>query len=95
MALTKETSIARIEIVGDYHTLQVIERTTVRDDDEIIAEHNHMRVIPPLEVEGGEFVDQDMSAESDYVKEVAAAAWTDEAKQNYRTMMSNLPHLQT
>ena len=95
MALTKEKTIYRSEIVGEYHTLQVIERTTVRDDDEIIAEHNHMRVIAPLEIEGGEFVDQDMSAESDYVQAVAAAAWTDEAKENYRAMMASLPHLQT
>ena len=90
MALTQETSIARIEIVGDYHGLQVVERTTVRNDGEVIAQNDHLRVIPPLEIEGGEFVDQDMSAESDYVKEVSAAAWTDEAKDNYREMMTNI-----
>jgi hypothetical protein len=96
MALTKSTSIHRVEIVGDYHSVQVIEKTTVRDGDLLIAESKHLRVITPLTCEGDDYtyVDTDISAESDYVKSVCAAAWTDEAKETYRTMMTSLPHLQ-
>jgi|TARA_R100000963_G_scaffold32671_1_gene24529 hypothetical protein len=94
MPITSETSVHRIEIVGDSHTVQVIEKTTVVDGDQVIAESKHMRVFPPLVQEGDQFVDQDVSSESEYIQSVCAAAWTDEAKAHYREMMSNLPNLQ-
>jgi hypothetical protein len=96
MSLIRNTSIHRVEIVGEYHTVQVIEKTTVKDGDLVIAESKHLRVITPLTCEGDDYtyVDTDISGESDYVKSVCAAAWTDEAKDSYRTMMTNLPHLQ-
>jgi hypothetical protein len=97
MALTKSTSIHRVEIVGAHHTVQVTEKTTVKDGDTVIAESKHLRVIAPLTCEGDDYtyVDTDISAESDYVKSVCSAAWTAVAKDNYRTMMTSLPHLQT
>ena len=95
MALTQSISVHRVEIVGNYHTVQVTEKTTVSDGETVIAESKHMRMIPPLTCEGDEltYVDTDLSEESDYVRSVCEAAWTDEAKDNYREMMTNLPHL--
>ena len=71
MALTKETIIDKIEIVGPHRHMQLREATVIMEDGIEISRSNHRRVIAP---------DANTNKESAEIKRLAAAVWTDEIK---------------
>jgi hypothetical protein len=75
MALTEETKIGKIEIVGDYKHLQIRMDTIISRDGQEISRSYHRHVISPLD---------DVSGESAEVKAIAAAVHTDEVKAAYQ-----------
>tara|TARA_X000001382_G_scaffold1480_1_gene1797 strand:- start:19 stop:300 length:282 start_codon:yes stop_codon:yes gene_type:complete len=68
MAITKETEIAKIEVVGEYKAVQVASDTVIKEDDVEISRSRHRHVLHP---------DMDISAEDAEVQAVANAVWTD------------------
>lgn len=64
MALTKETTVDLIEVVGN--NIQVREATVIMDDDKEIAKTYHRHVLTQGD---------DTSAEDPKVAAVAAAVW--------------------
>jgi hypothetical protein len=77
MAITKETQIGKIEVVGKYKSVQVRTDTVVMEDGEELSRKYHRHTLAP---------DADISAEHSEVQAVCNAVWTDEVKANYETL---------
>ena len=80
MAITKETQIGKIEVVGKYKSVQVRTDTVVMEDGEELSRKYHRHALQP---------DADISNEHSEVQAVCNAVWTDEVKANYETFKAN------
>ena len=67
MAITKETQIAKIEVVGDYKAVQIATDTVIKEDGVEISRSRHRKVVHP---------DQDITGEDAEVQAVCNAVWT-------------------
>ena len=76
MAITKETQIGKIEVVGKYKFVQVRTDTVVIEDGEELSRKYHRHALTPDEV---------ITDEHNEVKAVCNAVWTDEVKADYET----------
>jgi hypothetical protein len=76
MAITKETQIGKIEVVGKYKSVQVRTDTVVMEDSEELSRKYHRHVLHP---------DADISAEHSEVQAVCNAVWTQDVKDAYAT----------
>ena len=75
MAITKETEVSKIEVVGGWN-VQVRTDTVIKEDGTEISRSRHRHVLTP---------DSDMSKETTEVQAIANAVWTDTVKANYKT----------
>jgi hypothetical protein len=75
MALTENTSIDQIEIVGNWN-IQVRQATVIEKDGVQVARSFHRWVLNP---------DMDISGQEQKVQDICNAAWTDEVKAAYET----------
>ena len=81
MAITKETEIAKIEVVGVYKAVQVRTDTVIKEDGTEISRSPHRHVLHPGTLNDSDaLVDTDISGESAEVQAVANAVWTDAVK---------------
>ena len=80
MAITKETKISKIEVVGEYKAVQVKTDTIIKEDDKEISRSAHRHVLHP---------DMDISAEDAEVQAVANSVWTDSGKAAWKTFQEN------
>ena len=87
MALTKETTEDKIEVVGDYKAIQIRTATVIKDDGTEISRSFHRKVIHPCVKSGDTWSDYDTSSESTEVQAIASAVWTDAVKTAYKTMV--------
>ena len=87
MALTKETTEDKIEVVGDYKAIQIRTATVIKDDGTEVSRSFHRKVIHPCTKSGGTWSDTDTSSESTEVQAIASAVWTDAVKTAYKTMV--------
>jgi hypothetical protein len=71
MAITKETEIAKIEVVGEYKAVQVATDTVIKEDGTEISRSRHRHVVHP---------NMDISSENSEVQAVANTVWTDSVK---------------
>jgi len=76
MAITKETQIGKIEVVGKYKSVQVRTDTVVIEDGEELSRKYHRHTLMP---------DADISNEHADVQGICNVVWTDEVKANYET----------
>ena len=76
MAITKETQIGKIEVVGKYKSVQVRTDTVVMEDNEELSRKYHRHALMP---------DADISNEHSEVQAVCNAVWTDKVKADYET----------
>ena len=76
MAITKETQIGKIEVVGKYKSVQVRTDTVIIEDSEELSRKYHRHVLHP---------DADISNEHSEVQAVCNAVWTQEVKDAYET----------
>ena len=80
MAITKETQIGKIEVVGKYKSVQVRTDTVVLEDDVELTRKYHRHALSP---------DANISAEHTEVQAVCNAVWTDAVKAAYETFKAN------
>jgi len=85
MAITKRTEEDKIEIVGDYKSIQVRTATVIEEDGVELTRsfHRHtLECILSVKDEDGKWThtDTDVSGESSEVKGIAAAVWTTTVK---------------
>ena len=71
MALTKEVKCDKYEIVSDFKHIQCRTATIVKEDGVELSRSFHRRVLTP---------DMDVSSESDEIKGMSDALWTDAVK---------------
>mgnify|MGYP006226720399 CR=1 FL=1 len=82
MAITKETQIGKIEVVGKYKSVQVRTDTVVMEDGEELSRKYHRHALQP---------DADISSEHTEVQAVCNAVWTQDVKDAYQTYIANHP----
>ena len=80
MAITKETQIGKIEVVGKHKSVQVRTDIVVMEDNEELSRKYHRHALAP---------DADISNEHSEVQAVCNAVWTDEVKANYEAFKAN------
>jgi hypothetical protein len=80
MAITKETEISKIEVVGQYKAVQVRTDTVIKEDDKEISRSFHRHVLHP---------DSDISGEHADVQAVCNTVWTDAVKASWTTFKNN------
>ena len=76
MALTKETQIGKIEVVGKYKCVQVRTDTVVLEDGEELSRKYHRHSLMP---------DAVITNEHSEVQAVCNAVWTQDVKDAYET----------
>ena len=76
MAITKETQIGKIEVVGKYKSVQVRTDTVVMEDGEELSRKYHRHALSP---------DAIITDEHSEVQAVCNAVWTQDVKDAYTT----------
>jgi hypothetical protein len=94
MAITKELIEDKIEIVGDYRTIQVRTATIIKEDGVEISRSFHRHTVECVSsVENDDdswtHTDTDVSGESTEVQGIATAVWTTEIKNAKKTANEN------
>ena len=94
MAITKELMEDKIEVVGDYKTIQVRTATVIKEDGVELSRsfHRHaLECVSSSQDEDGNWThtDTDVSGESTEVQGIASTVWTDAVKTAKRTANEN------
>ena len=91
MAITKETQIGKIEVVGKYKSVQVRTDTVVIEDGvELTRKYNrHALNCGTLDADNN-LVDTDISGENAEVQAVCNAVWTQTIKDAYKAHLISL-----
>jgi len=76
MAITKETVIGKVEVVGTYKAVQVAMDTLAKEDGKVISQTRHRHVL---------FPDSDISNEPQEIQNICNAAWTQEVRDAWTT----------
>jgi len=85
MALTKTTIEDKIEVVGDFKTIQIRTATVIKEDEKELTRSFHRSSIAPGDIDGSNnWVDTDISAQSTEVKGIANTVWTQSVKDAYK-----------
>ena len=78
--ITKEIIEDKIEIVGDYKTIQVRTATIIKEDDVELNRSFHRHALNCLD---------DITNESVEVQAICNAVWTDELKASYQEFLDS------
>jgi len=84
MAITKETQIAKIEVVGEYKAVQIATDIVIKEDGVELSRSRHRKVVHP---------DQDITGEDAEVQAVCNAVWTDDVKASWLTFQTSQNNL--
>ncbi len=90
MAITKEIIEDKIEVVGDYKTIQVRTATVIKEDGVELSRSFHRKTLECVssvknEDDSWTHTDTDISGESTEVQGIATAVWTDAVKAAKKT----------
>ena len=85
MAITKEIIEDKIEVVGDYKSIQVRTATVIKEDGVELTRSFHRHVLDCVSSVKNDddtwtHTDTDVSGESTEVQSIATAVWTDAVK---------------
>ena len=80
MAITKEIIEDKIEVVGDYKTIQVRTATVIKEDGVELSRSFHRHVLQCTD---------DITNQSEEVQAICNAVWTDELKADYQNFLNN------
>jgi len=93
MAITKELIEDKIEVVGDYKTIQVRTATVIKEDGVELSRSFHRHVLDCVSssYDGGSWThtDTNVSGESAEVQGIATAVWTTAIKNAKKTANEN------
>jgi hypothetical protein len=94
MSITKETVEDKIEIVGDYKSIQVRTATVIKEDGVELTRSFSRKVLDCVSsVQNADdswtHTDTDVSGESTEVQGIATAVWTTEIKNAKKTANEN------
>ena len=85
MAITKETVIGKIEVVGQYKAIQVRTDTVIKEDDKELSRSYHRHVIHP------DVSAENLANEHDEVQSIAnSGIWTQAVKDAWAAHLASL-----
>ena len=88
MAITKETEVVKVEVVGQYKAVQVRTDTVIKEDDKIISRQPTRKVLQAGNLDASEnLVDTDISGEDTEVKAICELVWTDSVKTAWKNKL--------
>ena len=88
MAITKETEIAKTEVVVIYKAVQVATDTVIKEDNVELSRNRHRHVLHPGILDASDnLVATDISGEDAEVQAVANAVWTDSVKTSWKNKL--------
>ena len=85
MAITKEIVEDKIEVVGDYKSIQIREATVIKEDSKELTRSFHRKVLDCVSSvknadDSWTHTDTDVSGESTEVQGICTAVWTTTVK---------------
>ena len=81
MAITKETLVGKIEVVGEFKSVQVRNDTVLKEDGTELTRKYHRHVLHPGTLDSSDnLVATDISGETTEVQAVCNGVWTDAVK---------------
>ena len=88
MAITKETKVEKVEVVGDWN-IQVATDTIIKEDSTEISRSRHRHVLVPFTTTGNKskgftHTDVDISGEDSSVQAICNAVWTSSIKTKFK-----------
>jgi len=94
MAITKKIIEDKIEVVGDYKTIQVRTATVIKEDGVELTRSFHRHSLPCVnsvknDDDSWTHTDTDVSGESTEVQGIATAVWTDQVKELKKLSVEN------
>jgi len=94
MAITKELIEDKIEVVGDYKTIQVRTATVIKEDGVELSRSFHRHALECVssvknDDDSWTHTDTDVSGESTEVQGIASAVWTTDIKNAKKTANEN------
>ena len=94
MAITKEIIEDKIEVVGDYKTIQVRTATVIKEDGVELSRSFHRHTLDCVssvknDDDSWTHTDTDVSGESSEVQGIASTVWTTEVKNAKKTANEN------
>ena len=91
MAITKETQIGKIEVVGKYKSVQVRTDTVVIEDDVELTRKYHRHALNCGTLDASDnLVDTVITGEHAEVQAVCNAVWTDDVKNAYKAYLISI-----
>ena len=91
MAITKTSSVVKVEVVGQYKAVQVATDTIIKEDGTEISRSRHRHVLHPSiaskNTDTGEITvtQTDISGESSEVQGICNLVWTNSVKSAWET----------
>jgi len=94
MAITKELTEDKIEVVGDYKAIQVRTATVIKEDGVELSRSFHRHALECVssvknDDDSWTHTDTDVSGESTEVQGIASAVWTTDIKNAKKTANEN------
>ena len=80
MAITKETNVVKIEVVGEHKAVQIATDTVIKEDGVELSRSRHRHVVHP---------DQDISGEDAEVQAVCNAVRTQDVKDAWASFQAS------
>ena len=88
MAITKTIEIAKIEVVGEFKSVQVATDNVITEDGTELSRGRHRHVLDCGTLNDSDaLVDKDISGEETEVQAVANAVWTDAVKDAWKNKL--------
>ena len=88
MALSESIEYDKIEIIGQYKTVQVREATVIKKDGKELTRSFHRYVLEPGTLDASDnLVDTDISGQPAEVQAICNAVWTDSLKSSYKSFL--------
>ena len=88
MALTKTLEEDKIEVISEYKNIHVRTATVIKEDGAELSRSFNRKVLNPGRLDASDnWVDTDVSAESDEVKGIASTVWTQSVKDAFKAKL--------
>ena len=88
MALSESIEYDKIEVVGEYATVQVSEATVIKKDGKELTRSFHRYILELGMLDASDnLVDTDISSQPAKVQAICNAVWTDSLKSSYKAFL--------
>ena len=88
MALSESIEYDKIEIIGQYKTVQVREATVIKKDGKELTRSFHRYILELGTLDASDnLVDTDISSQPAEVQAICNAVWTDSLKSSYKDFL--------